>query len=135
MTGFQFLVGILYLLSASLFVVGLHMMRAPATARNGNRLSAVGMVVAVLATIVLALVVDGGEWIAWVALTAGVLVGAVFGVYRARTVKMTDVPQLVSVFNAVGGSAAAAIAFAAFILATSADPLELTKEVQQWHSN
>ncbi|MBH0054291.1 NAD(P)(+) transhydrogenase (Re/Si-specific) subunit beta [Salinibacterium sp. SWN139] len=129
MTGFQFLVGILYLLSASLFVVGLHMMRAPATARNGNRLSAVGMVIAVLATIVLALVVDGGEWIAWVALTAGVLVGAVFGVYRARTVKMTDVPQLVSVFNAVGGSAAAAIAFAAFILATSADPLELTVSI------
>ena len=53
MTVLQFVVGLLYLLAASLFVVGLHLMRSPSTARRGNFLSAVGMVIAIVATVVL----------------------------------------------------------------------------------
>ena len=125
MTGFEFFVGLLYLASASLFVVGLHQLRAPATARTGNLISAGGMVIAVLTTIVYSLVSVGGDWIAWAALAAGSLIGAVFGVSQARTIRMTAIPQLVSVFNAVGGGAAAAVAFAAFALPSTTTQLAL----------
>ncbi len=129
MTGFEFVVGVLYLASASLFVVGLHQMRAPSTARTGNLISAGGMVIAVLTTVVYSLVSAGGDWIAWVALGAGSVIGTVFGVSQARTIKMTAIPQLVSVFNAVGGGAAAAVAFAAFVLPTTSAQLELTVSI------
>jgi len=129
MTGFEFIVGVLYLASASLFVVGLHQMRAPSTARTGNFISAGGMVIAVVTTIVFSLVSLGGEWIAWVALAAGTVLGGAFGVRQARTIKMTAVPQLVSIFNAVGGSAAAAVAFAAFILPDATGGLQLTTSI------
>jgi NAD(P) transhydrogenase subunit beta len=117
MSGFDFVVGILYLVSAAAFVVGLHLMRAPSTARMGNGISAGGMLIAVTTAVVYSLSHSSAQWIAWVALLAGVLVGGAYGVIRARTVKMTDIPQLVSVLNAVGGGAAAAIAFAFFVLA------------------
>ena len=116
MSGFAFAVGIAYLAAATLFVVGLHLMRAPSTARRGNHVSAVGMIIAVTSTVVYALVDTGGSAWGWIALVAGVVVGASFGVARARTVKMTDIPQLVSLFNAVGGGAAASIAIAAVLL-------------------
>jgi H+-translocating NAD(P) transhydrogenase subunit beta len=129
MTGFGFVVGLLYLASASLFVVGLHLMRAPSTARIGNTISAGGMVIAVATTVVYSVVTEGADWIALVCLVAGTLVGGVYGVYRSRTVKMTDIPQVVSVFNAVGGGAAAAVAFAAFILPAATVGLDLTVSV------
>ena len=81
-----------YLFSAVLFVVGLHFMNSPKTARKGNQISAFGMVVAVAVLVV------------------GILIGAVAGVVSAKKVKMTDMPQLVSVFNTVGGGAAALVA-------------------------
>src|SRR5918993_1098377 len=86
-----------WLAGAACFVLGLHQMNSPATARNGNRLSAAGMVVAV---------------------------GA--GLYTARTVKMTAMPQLVSLFNAVGGGAAALVAIDDFIRLGSGAPLDTT---------
>jgi NAD(P) transhydrogenase subunit beta len=115
MTVFAFLIGVVYLGAATLFVVGLHLMRLPSTARRGNLISAGGMVIAILATVVFSLVDAGGSWIAWLALLVGAALGAAFGIVRARTVKMTDIPQLVSIFNAVGGGAAAAVAFADFV--------------------
>jgi NAD(P) transhydrogenase subunit beta len=99
-----------------MFVIGLHLMRAPSSARRGNLVSAAGMVVAVVATVVFALVATGGSVWGWLALVVGLLAGGFWGVVRARTVKMTDIPQLVSLFNAVGGGAAVAVAFAAFLL-------------------
>ncbi|CAN5308836.1 NAD(P)(+) transhydrogenase (Re/Si-specific) subunit beta [soil metagenome] len=126
MSMFEFLVGIFYLAAATLFVVGLHKMRAPSTARQGNLISAGGMAIAVLTTIVFALVDFGGNWIGWGALVLGAAVGASYGVIRARTVKMTAIPQLVSVFNAVGGGAAAAVAFADFVANLSRSSLDLT---------
>ena len=116
MTGFEFLVGAIYLASATAFVIGLHLMRVPSTARRGNLISASGMFVAVGITIVSSLAHSSGQWIAWLALVAGGVVGGLYGIIRARTVKMTDIPQFVSVLNAVGGGAAASVAFASFLL-------------------
>ncbi|TPG31873.1 NAD(P)(+) transhydrogenase (Re/Si-specific) subunit beta [Mycolicibacterium hodleri] len=125
----EFVIGAIYLAAATLFVVGLHLMRAPSTARRGNLISAGGMVLAVLTTILFALVTTGGTWVGWGSLVVGAAVGAVFGVAQARTVKMTAVPQLVSIFNAVGGGAAAAVAFASFVADTNQTPLSLTVSI------
>ncbi|MCU1403505.1 MAG: transhydrogenase subunit beta [Microbacteriaceae bacterium] len=129
MTTLEFVIGAAYLAAAVLFVVGLHLMRAPSTARRGNLISAGGMVIAVLATVVFALLDAGGSVWAWIALLLGLLAGGSFGVVRARTVKMTDIPQLVSLFNAVGGGAAAAVAFADFVLHLTGATLGLTSLV------
>ena len=110
MNGFDTAVHLVYLACASCFVIGLHLMNAPATARRGNQVSAAGMGVAVLATV--AVLIHGGQITsgAVVALAAGVAAGGVAGLVAARRVQMTAMPQLVSLFNAVGGGAAALIA-------------------------
>jgi NAD(P) transhydrogenase subunit beta len=103
-----------WLIGAAGFVLGLHQMNSPATARSGNRLSAAGMAVAVITTLVwLALggLTSGGLKVeAWIIIIAGFLIGGGIGLYLARSVKMTAMPQLVSLFNAVGGGAAALVA-------------------------
>jgi NAD(P) transhydrogenase subunit beta len=88
------------------------MMNSPATARRGNQLSAFGMLVAVIA--VLVSVSDAGTMntTRWLVLICGALIGSAAGLYSARAVAMTQMPQLVSLFNAVGGGAAALIALA-----------------------
>ncbi|HEY4634462.1 MAG TPA: NAD(P)(+) transhydrogenase (Re/Si-specific) subunit beta, partial [Candidatus Limnocylindrales bacterium] len=99
------------------FVLGLIRMNSPATARVGNLVSAGGMAIAVGATAVLILArellgaeSEGISGIGWAIILVGVLIGGGLGLYTARTVKMTAMPQLVSLFNAVGGGAAALIA-------------------------
>ncbi len=110
------LVRIVQLGGAVAFVLGLHLMNSPASARNGNLLSAGGMVAAVLATLVEVATRPGGLSVAgWVIIVVGFLVGGGLGLYTARTVKMTAMPQLVSLFNAVGGGAAALVAFEDFV--------------------
>ncbi len=103
------LVRLVYLLAAAAFVLGLHRMNSPATARNGNMLSAGGMALAVLATAAL-LAQGGASQTTWIIIGIGILVGGGLGLIFARFVKMTAMPQLVSLFNAVGGGAAALIA-------------------------
>ena len=93
-----------------MFVVGLHFMNSPKTARKGNRLSAFGMVVAVIMAFVVLFAKGFVNVVAIVVLVAGILIGAIAGVVSAKKVKMTDMPQLVSVFNTVGGGAAALVA-------------------------
>ncbi len=106
---------------AAAFVLGLHQMNSPATARNGNRLSAGGMTVAVLATLVWLVVrPEGLSATAWAIIVVGFAIGGGAGLYTARTVKMTAMPQLVSLFNAVGGGAAALVAIDDFIRLTTA---------------
>src|SRR5262245_20878099 len=107
------LVRIAWLAGAVAFVLGLVRMNSPATARNGNLLSAGGMAVAIVATIVFLLLrPNEGSFnlIGWVIIAAGIALGGGLGLYTARTVEMTAMPQLVSLFNAVGGGAAALIA-------------------------
>ena len=99
-----------YLLSAVMFVIGLHFMNSPKTARRGNLISAAGMVIAVIMAFVRLFVTGYRSTTAIVLLLLGILIGAVAGVVSAKKVKMTDMPQLVSIFNTVGGGAAALVA-------------------------
>jgi H+-translocating NAD(P) transhydrogenase subunit beta len=102
-----------WLLGAVAFVIGLSRMNSPATARNGNLVSAAGMALAVGATVAFLLFKpSSGSFnaVGWIVILAGIAVGGGYGFYSARTVKMTAMPQLVSLFNAVGGGAAALIA-------------------------
>src|SRR5512142_2924465 len=106
------LVRIAWLLGAIAFVLGLIRMNSPATARNGNLLSAGGMALAIGATAVLLLLkpevatseagaaVTGFNSVGWLVIVAGIALGGGLGLYTARTVKMTAIPQLVSLFNA-----------------------------------
>jgi proton-translocating NAD(P)+ transhydrogenase subunit beta len=109
MTGFDTAIQLIYVAAASCFVLGLHLMNTPATARRGNQVSVAGMAAALAAT--LALIIHTGAISAtgWIVMIAGALVGGAAGLYSARTVQMTAMPQLVSVFNAVGGGAAALV--------------------------
>src|SRR3954466_5485848 len=116
-----------WLAGASCFVLGLPRMNSPATGRSGNQLSATGMVIAVVATLVWLLTREGGlSTTAIVIIVAGFLIGGGAGLYTARTVKMTAMPQLVSLFNAVGGGAAALVAIDDFIRLNSGAPVDTT---------
>jgi NAD(P) transhydrogenase subunit beta len=116
-----------WLAGAACFVLGLHRMNSPATARDGNRLSATGMAVAVVATLLYLFTRDGGlSATALVIIVVGFLIGGGAGLYTARSVKMTAMPQLVSLFNAVGGGAAALVAIDDFIRLNSGAPVDTT---------
>ncbi len=115
----EILVRIAWLVGAVAFVIGLGRMNSPATARNGNLVSAGGMTVAIVATAILILVRQtsgaGFAAVPWLIIVVGIALGGGLGLYTARTVKMTAMPQLVSLFNAVGGGAAALIAIDDYI--------------------
>jgi len=116
-----------WLAGAACFVLGLHRMNSPATGRSGNQLSAAGMVIAVGATFIYLLTREGGlSGTAIVIIVVGFLIGGGAGLYTARTVKMTAMPQLVSLFNAVGGGAAALVAIDDFIRLNSGAPVDTT---------
>lgn len=99
-------VHLVYLLCAILFVFGLKMLSSPRTARTGNILAGVAMLLAIIVTLfdrhILAF-----EWI-----IAGVIVGSVIGAVSAMKVQMTAMPQMVAIFNGFGGAASALVAFA-----------------------
>jgi NAD(P) transhydrogenase subunit beta len=97
-----------YLVAAVLFILGLSQLSSPKRARNGNFTAAVGMVIALGATIPLLHFTSAG--IAIIAI--GVAIGAAVGTVGARIVKMTAIPQMVALFNGVGGGAAALVAVA-----------------------
>ncbi|MER6185932.1 NAD(P)(+) transhydrogenase (Re/Si-specific) subunit beta [Streptomyces sp. NPDC001652] len=99
-----------FLAAAACFVIGLHLMNHPRTARRGNTLSAGAMAVAIGATVWLVAHQDRISSTGWLVLVSGGVLGAALGLWAAREVKMTAMPQLVSLFNAVGGGAAALIA-------------------------
>ncbi len=109
------IVRLVWLVGAAGFVIGLMRMNSPATARNGNLLSAGGMALAIGATAVLLAANGGITASGWIIIVVGIAIGGGFGLYTARTVKMTAMPQLVSLFNAMGGGAAALIAIDDFI--------------------
>jgi H+-translocating NAD(P) transhydrogenase subunit beta len=110
MEAVQTAVGYVFLAAAACFVLGLHLMNNPATARRGNWLSAAAMAVAVAATAVLLTAQGTAGMTAWAVIILGAGVGSAAGVYAARAVHMTAMPQLVSLLNAVGGGAAALVA-------------------------
>ena len=101
-------VNLLYLVTIACFILALRFLSSPATARRGNQIGAVGMVVAIVATLL-----KSGVHITWL-MIAGALLGGAFGAVAARRVKMTAMPQMVALFNGVGGGAAALVAVAEF---------------------
>jgi NAD(P) transhydrogenase subunit beta len=100
----QNVVDVMYVAAAILFVVGMKRLSSPTTARSGNMLSAAGMVIAVTFTILLPEVDHYGL------IAAGLAVGAAIGLVAARRVKMTAMPQMVAVFNGLGGGASVLVA-------------------------
>jgi H+-translocating NAD(P) transhydrogenase subunit beta len=100
----------LYVISFALFIYGLMGLTGPKTAVRGNLIAAVGMALAVTATLIKIRHTDQWVWI-----IAGLVVGVVLGVPPARFTKMTAMPQLVAFFNGVGGGTVALIALAEFM--------------------
>jgi len=97
---------LLYLVTIVTFILALRFLSSPAHARRGNQIGAAGMILAVVVT-----------WInigstSWWAIVLAMLIGGGFGAIAARKVKMTAMPQMVALFNGVGGGAAALIALA-----------------------
>jgi NAD(P) transhydrogenase subunit beta len=100
-------VPVLYIVAFSLFILGLSGLTGPRTAVRGNKIAALGMLVAVLATL---LQVRHN----WLLIAVGLVVGTALGVPSARQVRMTAMPQMVALFNGVGGGAVALIAWSEF---------------------
>jgi proton-translocating NAD(P)+ transhydrogenase subunit beta len=97
-----------YIVAFSLFILGLHYMTRPQSARHGNRVAAVGMTLAVLDTLLRPGI---GQW---GLILLGLAIGTAVGIPAARRVKMTAIPQMVALFNGVGGGAVALISWAEF---------------------
>ena len=104
-------VALLYLVASVLFIVGLRRLGSPATARRGNAISGVGMLIAVVVTLFDRAIVSYGT------IAAGLLVGSALGIWMARAVKMTAMPQMVALLNGFGGGASLLVSGAEFLRA------------------
>jgi H+-translocating NAD(P) transhydrogenase subunit beta len=112
------LVTALYIVAFSMFIIGLHMLRGPRTAVRGNQIAAAGMAIAVIATLLDDRIGD------WLLIVLGVAIGTAIGVPAARNVHMTAMPQMVALFNGVGGGAVALISVVEFRESGGDLPLE-----------
>lgn len=101
-----------YVVAAILFILGLKLLSKPKTARTGNLLSALGMLVAVLVTLLSKEIVD------WSTIGISVAIGSVIGVFASRLVALTAMPQMVAVFNGLGGGASLLVAWVALFGST-----------------
>ena len=104
-----------YLIGSITFILGLRMLSKPESARRGNMIAAAGMFIAIFATIFLYINPETQEHLhnyLWI--FAGLVVGTVLGTYAARTVKMTAMPEMVSLFNGMGGACAMLISVVEF---------------------
>lgn len=108
---------ILYLVAASLFIVGLKQLGSPRSARRGNQIAALGMLIAVVVTLLDRQIVSYGV------ILAGLVAGGAIGGVLAKRVEMTSMPQLVAAFNGFGGGASALVAAAEY-LSSSGLPVE-----------
>ncbi len=108
MSGFSTAIPLAYLASAVLFILGIKRLSHPDTAAGGNRLAAIGMLLAVIATLL-----ESGLEYTWI--IAGVAIGGLIGGVMARTVKMTAMPEMVAVFNGFGGAASGLVAVGEYL--------------------
>jgi proton-translocating NAD(P)+ transhydrogenase subunit beta len=107
-----------YIVAFACFIYGVHLLNHPRTARRGNLIAAIGMAIAVAATLLIPDVGDYGL------IVLGIAIGTLIGVPAARNVRMTAMPQMVALFNGVGGGAVALIAWAEFRRNGGDAPLE-----------
>jgi NAD(P) transhydrogenase subunit beta len=103
------LINLVYIVSAVMFIYGLKLLTSPVTARRGNFISAVGMFLAVVVTLVNGSIID----YKWIAL--GIIVGGLIGGFFARIVQMTQMPEMVALFNGFGGIASLLVGTAAYL--------------------
>ena len=103
------IVRLLYLASAILFITGLKQLQSPETARRGNRISAAGMLLAMIVTLLDQHIMGYGT------ILAGLVVGTGLGLWLAYTVKMTSMPQMVALLNGFGGGASLLVAIAEYL--------------------
>lgn len=96
-----------YIIAVLLFIVGLKRLSSPATARAGNLLAAAGMGLAIVLTLIVPLEGGGDNNYLWI--LGGMVIGGVIGIVSANRVAMTSMPQMVSIFNGLGGGCAVAI--------------------------
>jgi len=102
------IIQILYLITTGLFIVGIKRLGSPATARSGNQMAAFGMLIGVAVTLF------DQEIIAFEYIIAGVIIGSLIGIFAAKRVQMTAMPEMVAVFNGFGGGASALVAWGEF---------------------
>src|SRR3990170_3472579 len=100
------LIELVYLLAAVLFIVGLKRLSHPATARRGNLMSAFGMLLAIVATLL------DQQILSFRLILLGMVIGSALGLWIARAVKMTGMPQMVGILNGFGGGASLLVAAA-----------------------
>jgi NAD(P) transhydrogenase subunit beta len=98
-----------YIVTAVLFILGLKFLSSPKTARSGNILAMIGMLIAVVAT------GFDSKILSWTDILIGAVIGAPIGLISARLVKMTAMPQMVALFNGAGGGAAALVSGGEFL--------------------
>ena len=108
------ILSIIYIIGAITFITGLKMMSNPATARNGNIIAGVGMLAAIIGTIFLFRNGDGTLLKNHIWIFAGIFIGTVIGVLSAKKIKMTAMPEMVSLFNGLGGASASLISLIEF---------------------
>jgi NAD(P) transhydrogenase subunit beta len=105
-------IAVSYIVASVLFIFGLKQLSSPATARSGNRLAAIGMALALAATLI------DRQIISFWTIAIGTLIGAAMGIYFGRTVQMTAMPQMVALFNGMGGATAALVSVAEYLRLT-----------------
>src|SRR6267154_3834424 len=103
-----------YLIGSVTFILGLKMLSNPATARRGNLIAAAGMTIAILGTIFLYRDDEGNRLHNYVWIFGGILIGGIVGTLAAKKVKMTAMPEMVSMFNGMGGACAMLISITEF---------------------
>jgi NAD(P) transhydrogenase subunit beta len=101
-----------YVVAAILFIIGLKQLSSAATARRGNQISAIGMAIAIVATLFTRGLNNH------ILIVIGIIIGAAASIFPARTVKMTAMPQMVAIFNGMGGATAALVSVTEFQHAT-----------------
>ncbi len=107
----NFIINLCYLIGVLAFVWGLRLLSSPDTARRGNILAGIGMGIAIVATLIKPIEGAANNYI-WI--IAGVIIGSIIGWLAANRIKMTAMPQMVSVFNGLGGACAAVLAITEF---------------------
>jgi NAD(P) transhydrogenase subunit beta len=118
----EVLIALAYMIASACFVIGLMWLQSPRRARAGNMLSALGMLLAIIATLFVSGIKD------YSVIIIGMIIGSALGAVMAYTVKMTAMPQMVGVLNGFGGGASALVAAAEFFKYV-ADPSTLTPDV------
>ena len=100
---------IFYLLSSVLFIFGIKRLSHPRTARSGNLIASMGMLIAIVTTLIVS------DSISYELIGIGIIIGTIIGAFFAMRVKMTQMPQMVAIFNGFGGIASALVAAAEFV--------------------